>query len=129
MQRLARYALPLAALVFALAVPARAGAPLAVWEGNMRVAKPGGGLSRPFAVHMEVFDQDQDSGDFTGTFSSTFGFASIPLAGTQSRDRRVLMNVIFVARKAFAAYLISSAMRRSVNRIGESPWIPPGSDG
>jgi len=30
------------------------------------------------------------------------------------------MNVILVARKALAAYLISSAARRPVNRIGVS---------
>ncbi len=31
-----------------------------------------------------------------------------------------LMKVIFIARKALAAYLISSEVRRSVNRIGVS---------
>ena len=37
-----------------------------------------------------------------------------------ARSAISLMKVIFIARKALAAYLISSVVRRSVNRIGVS---------
>ena len=46
---------------------------------------------------------------------------SCTLAPTFSHRSAIsLMNVILVARNALAAYLISSAVRRPVNRIGVS---------
>ena len=43
---------------------------------------------------------------------------SAPMASHRSAIS--LMKVIFIARKALAAYLISSEVRRLVNRIGVS---------